>query len=54
MIFCKVKFIHSEKVTKLFEISTLDLFYVVPVKSKVEILQNMNMNSTFTCTKVAN
>ena len=30
------KFIYSEKATKFCEIST----YVVPVKSKVEILQN--------------
>ena len=35
-----VKFIYSEKATKLCEISTLLLSYVVPVKSKVEILQN--------------
>ena len=34
-----VKFIHSEKATKFCEISTLLLFYVVPVKSKVEISQ---------------
>ena len=31
---------YSEKATKFCEISTLLLFYVVPVKSKVEILQN--------------
>ena len=35
-----VKFIYSEKATKFFEISTLLLSYVVPVKSKVEISQN--------------
>ena len=35
-----VKFIYSEKVTKVWEISNLLLSYVVPVKSKVEILQN--------------
>ena len=34
-----VKFIYSEKATKFFKISTLDLFYVVPVKSTVEISQ---------------
>ena len=34
------KFIYSEKATKFCEISTLLLSYVVPVKSKVEILQN--------------
>ena len=35
-----LKFIYSEKVTKFWKISTLLLSYVVPVKSKVEILQN--------------
>ena len=35
-----LKFIYSEKATKFCEISTLLLFYVVPVKSKVEISQN--------------
>ena len=35
-----LKFIYSEKATKFCEISTLFLSYVVPVKSKVEILQN--------------
>ena len=35
-----VKFIYSEKATKLCEISTLLLSYAVPVKSKVEISQN--------------
>ena len=43
--FCKVlrfflKFIYPEKATQFYEISTLHLSYVVPVKSKVEILQN--------------
>ena len=36
-----VKFIYSEKATKFCEISTVDLSYVVPVKSTVEILQNV-------------
>ena len=36
----KVKFIYSEKATKFCEISTLDLSYVVQVKSTVEISQN--------------
>ena len=36
----KVKFIHSEKATKFCKIFTLLLSYVVPVKSKVKILQN--------------
>ena len=35
-----VKFIYSEKATKFYEISTVDLSYVVPVKYKVEISQN--------------
>ena len=35
-----LKFIYSEKATKFFEISTLLLSYVVPVKSKVEISQD--------------
>ena len=35
-----LKFIYSEKATKFCEISTLLLSYVVPVKSKVKILQN--------------
>ena len=35
-----VKFIYSEKATKFCEISTLDLSYVGPVKSTVEISQN--------------
>ena len=36
----RLKFIYSEKATKFFEISTLLLSYVVPVKSKVKISQN--------------
>ena len=35
-----LKFIFSEKATKFCEISTVDLSYVVPVKSTVEISQN--------------
>ena len=35
-----LKFIYSEKATKFCEIFTLFLSYVVPVKSKVKILQN--------------
>ena len=38
--FLLLKFIYSEKATKFWEISTLLLSYAVPVKSKVEILQN--------------
>ena len=33
----KLKFIYFEKATEFFKISTLDLSYVVPVKSTVEI-----------------
>ena len=35
-----IKFIYSEKATKFCEIFTLLLSYVVPVKSKLKILQN--------------
>ena len=35
-----LKFIYSEKATKIFKIFTLLLSYVVPVKSKVKISQN--------------
>ena len=35
-----VKFIYSEKATKFWKISKLDLSYVVMVKSAVEISQN--------------
>ena len=37
---CYVKFIYSEKPTRFCEISTVNLSYVVPVKSTVEISQN--------------
>ena len=36
----EVKFIYSEKAKKFCEISTVDLSYVVTVKSTMEILQN--------------
>ena len=36
-----LKFTYSEKATKFCEISTLLLSYVVPVKSKLEISQNV-------------
>ena len=49
-----LKFIYSEKATKFCKISTVDLSYVVSVKSTVEISQNfvafseyMNFNSSF-------
>ena len=35
-----LKFIYSEKATIFFEISTVDLSYVVMVKSTVDISQN--------------
>ena len=48
-----VKFIFSEKATSCCEISIVDLSYLVPVKSTVEISQNfvafleyMNFNGT--------
>ena len=37
----EVKFIYSEKAAKVFKFSTLLLSYVVPVKSKMEISQNV-------------
>ena len=40
LIVTYLKFIYSEKATKFCEISTLDLSYVVTVKSTVEIWQN--------------
>ena len=49
-----LKFIYSEKATQFWEVSTLLLSYVVPVKSKVEISQNfvtfseyMNFTNSF-------
>ena len=51
-----LKFIYSGKATNLCEISTVDLFFVVTVKSTVEISQNlvafpeyMNFNADFSC-----
>ena len=35
-----LKFVYSEKATKFCDISTVDLSYVVTIKSMVEILQN--------------
>ena len=53
-----VKFIYSEKATKFCEISTVDLSYVVPVKSTVEIAQNFvafsdYMNLTLDCSLIS-
>ena len=45
---CVLKFIYSEKATKFCEIFTLLLSYVVPVKSKVKILQNSVAISEYT------
>ena len=42
-----LKFIYSEKATKFYEISTLLLSYVVPVKSEVEISQDFVAFSEF-------
>jgi hypothetical protein len=46
-LFIKIKFIYSEKATQFCEISTLDFFYVVPVKSTVDILQNFAVFSEY-------
>ena len=51
-----LKFIYSEKATEFYEISTVDLSYVVQVKNKVEILQKFvafseYMNFTFIFSK---
>ena len=43
-----LKFIYSEKATKFYKISTLLLSCVVPVESKVEILQNFVAFSEYT------
>ena len=43
-----LKFIYSEKATKFCEIFTFLLSYVVPVKSKVKILQNFVAFSEYT------
>ena len=42
-----VKFIYSEKATHFCEISTVDLSYVVMVKSTVEISQNFEAFSEY-------
>ena len=44
---CTIKLIYSEKATKFCEIPTLLLSYVVPVKSKSEILQNCGLLRIF-------
>ena len=43
----KVKFIYSEKATKFCEISTVDISYVVTVKSKLETSQNFVASSEY-------
>ena len=53
-----VKFIYSEKATNVCEISTVDLSYVVTVKSTVEISQNFvafseYMNFTKNCSDLS-
>ena len=54
--YCDLKFTYSEKATKFFKISNLNLSSVVTVKSTVEILQNfvafseyMNLKSIAVC-----
>ena len=46
--FSHLKFIYSEKATKFYEISTVDLSYVVPVKFTGEISQNFVAFSEYT------
>ena len=41
-LYMQVKFIYSAKATKFCKISTVDLSYVVQVKSTVEISQNIS------------
>ena len=43
----KLKFIYFEKATKFWEIFTLLLSYVVPIKSEVKISQNLLAFSEF-------
>ena len=57
--FGPLKFIYCEKATKFCEISTVDLSYVVPVKSTVEISQNfvafseyMNFKNPYSSDKI--
>ena len=45
IVIIMLKFICSENATKVCEISTVDLFYIVTVKSKVEISQNFVASS---------
>ena len=47
----QLKFLYSEKATKFYEISTVDLSYVVTVKSKVEISQNWPSQKMWTFDK---
>ena len=47
-----LKFMYSAKATKFCKISTVDLSYVVPVKSKVKILQNFVAYSEYMNFKV--
>ena len=48
MLLIRLKFIYSEKATKIFEISTLLLFVCTVDKSKVEISQNFVAFSEYT------
>ena len=40
IMYIVIKFMYSDKATKFCEIFTFLLFYILPVKSKVKILQN--------------
>ena len=45
--FIQLQLIYSEKATKFWEISTVDLSYAVPVKTTVDILQNFEAFSEY-------
>ena len=45
--FIQLQFIYSEKATKFWEISIVDLSYAVPVKTTVDILQNFEAFSEY-------
>ena len=46
-MFFSIKLIYSEKATNFCEISAVDLSYVVPVKSTLEISQNFEAFSEY-------
>ena len=46
-ILLAVKFIHTQRTTKFCKISNIDLSYVVPIKSTVEIFQHFVASSEY-------